>query len=140
LLVSGAGSAIGRAIVQQLDRNSVSRRRDFTFILLGRDTRALENTRRSLANPKAHRVVSVDLRNARAVSREFEKLRPILKDLKAVIANAGVGRDNNGPDRHWLEMIDTNLTGTYRLIHEALPSLRRSRHEYKHVIVLSSVL
>lgn len=61
--------------------------------------------------------------------------------MVSIIANAGVGGENSyGDEDRWDEIIQTNLTGTYRLIQEVLPVLRTSKEKYRHIVMVSSIL
>ena len=60
---------------------------------------------------------------------------------RRVVANAGLGGENHyGPEDRWQEVIDTNLTGTYQLVEEALPFFAPETASYRHIIVISSIL
>ncbi len=136
-LVTGAGSGIGRSIAIKLasasEKNSV--------ILVGRNRSSLEETKSLLPNPRQHEMVSVDLRRPNELRDAFLKIDLPSRNLVAVVANAGVGGDNiYGPNDRWSEILETNLSGTYYLVNEALPSLRASKDEYKHILIVSSIL
>ena len=62
-------------------------------------------------------------------------------ELDGIIANAGIGGENNfGKHDRWNDIIDTNLTGTYLTIQHFLPALKRSKNIYKQIVITSSVL
>lgn len=135
-LVSGAGSGIGRATavaLAQQEGNSV--------VLLGRNKEKLQETLGLLAHKSNHLVVSADLRKPQDLKRAFAEIELSSRNLAAVIANAGVGGENKyGPEDRWSEVIETNLTGTYSLVNEALPALLKGQEEFKHVVIVSSIL
>lgn len=134
-LVSGAGSGIGRAISQALAASG------FKLIMLGRNQQKLEETKKGLENPNLHLCLAVDTTDARALRDAFNAIDLPSLNLSALIANAGIGGENNyGENDRWNEIIETNLSGTYKLVNEALPALRKSQEEYKHVMLTSSIL
>ncbi len=133
-LVSGAGSGIGRAIAISLSKDGSK------VFLLGRNKNSLEETK-NLLTKGDHVILSVDTRDAKALSQAFKEHGLEQSDLAGVIVNAGVGGPNiYGPGDRWDEIISTNLTGAYVLANEALPALKKSRAEFKHLIFISSVL
>jgi NAD(P)-dependent dehydrogenase (short-subunit alcohol dehydrogenase family) len=136
-LVSGAGSGIGRAIAIAL----ASASEENQILLLGRNQEALLETRSFLNDPQRHAILLADIRDQEVLSAEFRRIRLETQELAGVIANSGVGGENHyGPKDRWNEIVDTNLSGTYQLINEALPALRGSSWEYKHIVVVSSIL
>lgn len=136
ILISGAGSGIGRAIAQFMAKHH------FRLLLLGRGEEMLRETRAELTRPDSHKVVSADTRDAEALGAGLRGAG--IEDLFAVVASAGVGGENRyGPEDRWNEIIDTNLSGTYLLVNEALPYLNSNRGEggdFRHVVVISSIL
>lgn len=136
-LISGAGTGIGRAVAISIANQSP----DNEVILLGRTRKTLEETRHLLPDPEVHPIVVVDTSDSKALSQAFSDLKLIKRNLKAIVANAGIGGNNQyGPDDRWDEIIDTNLSGTYRLVNEALPALESRQSEYGHIVVISSIL
>lgn len=130
-LISGAGSGIGLAMAKKLAANGD------TCILLGRNLEKLQKVSASL--PGDHPVFAADVRSW----EELNQVANLLKnqDIHGIIANAGVGGENYwGVADRWEEIISTNLTGTYNLIHSFLPNLRLAKSSYKHIIITSSVL
>ncbi len=136
ILISGAGSGIGRATAQTLARER------FRLLLLGRREQALQETRASLANRDRHKIIAADTRDAEALRAGLSGAG--IEDLFAVVVSAGVGGENQyGPEDRWKEILDTNLTGTYLLVNEALPYLNSNREDnggFRHVVVISSIL
>jgi len=134
VLVSGAGSGIGRAIAMKMAR------RGFSPILLGRTLETLEGTR-AILDGVEHRIMVGDIRDKAALNEGLKKLGIVA--LHGLVANAGVGGENvYGENDRWDEIISTNLTGSYNLINECLPYLRADREESvcRHIVMVSSVL
>ena len=133
VLITGAGCGIGRGIAQCLSNN------DYLLILLGRNLVNLEETRKSLKYPDEHFCISCDIRVSENIDKALQKSK--IKSLYALVANAGIGGENNySSNDRWQEIIDTNLTGTYNTIQESLPYLKNSTAPFKKIIILSSVL
>ena len=133
VLVTGAGSGIGRAISQCLSKNG------YSLILLGRKQDNLETTRNSLEYPDQHQCISCDIRLPKDITKALEKSK--INSLYALVANAGIGGENSySSDDRWHEIIDTNLTGTYNTIQECLPYLKRSKAPFKKIVILASIL
>ncbi len=135
IIITGAGSGIGRACAIELSKNN-----DYSLILCGRRESELAVTRTLLANPEQHSVVKIDLSEPETLKAALE---PHLKkkNLYAIVANAGIGGANlSGPENRWNEIIDTNLSGTYFLIDACLPHLKDSSHSWKHIVAVSSIL
>ena len=108
IIISGAGSGIGRACAEILSKSSS----DNSLILLGRNAQKLEETKSKLLHPSNHIVLPVDITNSQALNHAFAEIKLEERHLSAVIANAGIGGENhygreNVQDR-WHEIINTN--------------------------------
>ena len=131
-LITGAGSGIGRAITVLLATNG------HTCFLLGRNENNLKETLALLPDNK-HQIFLADITDETAIEN-------LLKDnddlvLDGIIANAGIGGENNfGKNDRWNDIINTNLTGTYLTVQYFLPALKRSKNNYKQIVITSSVL
>jgi len=131
IVVTGAGSGIGRSISIALAE------RGHTLILLGRSFENLEFTKRLLKNPEQHQCHTCDIRNSGEIKKALENV----SSLYALIANAGVGGENQyGDQDRWQEVVDTNLTGTYQTIQECLPLIKKNSAPFKKIIIISSIL
>ena len=131
-LITGAGSGIGRAISVLLATNG------HTCFLLGRNENNLKETL-ALLPDNNHQIFLADITDETAIGK-------LLKDnddlvLDGIIANAGIGGENNfGKNDRWNDIINTNLTGTYLTVQHFLPALKRSKNNYKQIVITSSVL
>ncbi len=131
IVVSGAGSGIGRNIAQTLAE------RGYSLILLGRNLENLESTKNLLKDRARHQCQSCDIRN----SAEIRQTLTNVASLYGLIANAGIGGENRyGSRDRWREVIDTNLTGTYQTIQECLPLIKKNSAPFKKIVILSSIL
>jgi NAD(P)-dependent dehydrogenase (short-subunit alcohol dehydrogenase family) len=124
VVVTGAGTGIGRAIAQRLAREGAS------LTLLARDESRL------LDIVPGARTKSVDIRDRGAVQAAFDE------PLDALVANAGIGGPNEpdhssagGGDR-WDDIVQTNLYGTYWCCRAAEPQLS----DGGRIVVTSSIL
>jgi NADP-dependent 3-hydroxy acid dehydrogenase YdfG len=119
IVLSGAGSGIGRATAQVLGEQA-------RLVLVGRNRAKLEETRGRLREPARHAVVATDTRDHLGLRAALGELGLERDGISAVVANAGVGGENHyGDQDRWSEILETNLTGTYKLIQESLPYMRR---------------
>lgn len=133
VLITGAGTGIGRSIAQTLDEQG------FSLILCGRNLENLQETKSQLKNSANHSIHSCDIRKIGDVQSALEKSNT--KTLYSLIANAGVGGENRyGEKDRWQEVIETNLTGTYQTVQECLPYLKKDEAPYKKIVILSSIL
>ena len=131
IVISGAGSGIGRSIAQTLAE------RGYSLILLGRNLENLESTKNLLKNPSQHQCQPCDIRN----SGEIHQALANVSSLYGLIANAGIGGENQyGDQDRWQEIIDTNLTGTYQTIQECLPLIKKNPAPFKKIVIISSIL
>lgn len=133
-IISGAGSGIGQAIAIALSQDSGNQ-----LILIGRNESSLLETKQKLLHTENHILLTSSVTDAVSLKRALTDINP--SNLVSVIANAGVGgpNDYNSNDR-WDEIIDINVKGTYILGQEALPYLKKSNSEYRHVVIVSSIV
>ena len=134
ILITGAGSGIGRATAKCLSK------KNYSLILLGRNQKNLEETQISLESPSDHQCVSCDIRKSEGIVKAMKQIK--IDSIYSLIANAGLGGENkhsSSSDR-WQEIIDTNLTGTYNIIQKSLPYLKKDKTPFKKIIIMSSIL
>ena len=131
IVVTGAGSGIGKSIAITLAE------RGYSLILLGRNLENLESTKSLLNNSEQHQCHTCDIRNSEEIKKALENV----SSLYALIANAGVGGENQyGDQDRWQEVVDTNLTGTYQTIQECIPLIKKDSAPFKKIIIISSIL
>jgi NAD(P)-dependent dehydrogenase (short-subunit alcohol dehydrogenase family) len=133
VVITGAGSGIGRAIANTLAS------KNYSLLLLGRDRSRLEKTREALNEPSKHKSFSCDIRNPDEIKKAITESGA--NNFYALIANAGVGGENHsGNQDRWSEIIETNLTGTYNTVQECIPYLKKNPAEFGKIIIISSIL
>ena len=133
IVVTGAGTGIGRAIARRLDRDGAS------LTLLARDRDRLEATAAMLEHPT--HVVGCDIRDRGKVEKAFAGAAEKHGPVHALVACSGLGGSNGGDagaDR-FDELVATNLNGTYYCCRAALAHLAPGP-EPRHIVVMSSIL
>lgn len=133
IVVTGAGTGIGRAIARRLDREGAS------LTLLARDVQRLEATAAMLEQPT--HVVSCDIRDRGKVEKAFAAAAERLGPVHALVACSGLGGANGGDAKadRFDDLVATNLNGTYYSFRAALEQLAPGP-EARHLVVLSSIL
>ena len=134
VVVSGAGTGIGRAIALRLAREGAS------VTLLARGKARLEETAASIEGTT--HVETCDIRQRRRVDRAMERAAEALGPIHALVAASGVGGPNGegdeGGDR-FDDIVQTNLNGTYHCVRAVLRHLAPGP-DARHVVVISSIL
>jgi 3-oxoacyl-[acyl-carrier protein] reductase len=135
-VVSGASQGIGREIALSLARAGV------TVKALARSAAGLEETR-SLAQgtPGAVDPVICDLTDAQQVAAAVETLLADTGKVDFLINNAGVTRDGllvRMKEEDWAAVLETNLTGVYRLCRAVVPRMLKARSG--SIVNISSVV
>ncbi len=118
VVVTGAGTGIGAAIALRL------REEGATVTGMARD---VERVR-----PNVERALACDIREQAQVEAAFAQVDA---PLYALVANAGIGGENHpGPDDRFVDIVQTNLVGTYWTIRAALEL------GVERIVVTSSIL
>lgn len=128
--VTGASSGIGRATARSLSREGAR------VALAARDRASLVALARELPGSVA---LPCDVTDAAAVAAAVASAASTMGGLDLVVAAAGLGRFGDTatfPVEEWDEVLDVNLRGTFLVVREALPHVRRSSG---HLITLCSV-
>ena len=132
VVVTGAGTGIGRAIARRLAREGAS------LTLLARDRDRLGQTAAALE--VATNVVSCDIRDRGKVDRAFAEAAAALGPVHALVAASGLGGPNaDGPDDRFDELVQVNVNGTYYCCRAAVRHLAPGP-DARHLVVLSSIL
>ena len=132
VVVTGAGTGIGRAIARRLAREGAS------LTLLARDRKRLEETAAAL-DADVH-VTSCDISDRARVDRVFADAAAALGPVSALVAVSGLGGPNaDGPDDRFDELVRVNVNGTYYCCRAAARHLAHGP-EARHLVVMSSIL
>ncbi|MEM7161515.1 MAG: SDR family NAD(P)-dependent oxidoreductase [Bacteroidota bacterium] len=133
-LITGAGTGIGKASAKKLSAQG------HRLILCGRRTHLLEELNNELAGDD-HICLGLDVSNKEKVKSSFQSINLEELNLAGVFANAGIGGENEyGESDRWEEIININLSGVYYTIMESIPSLKKSKEKFKHIMITSSCL
>jgi 3-oxoacyl-[acyl-carrier protein] reductase len=125
VLVTGGNRGIGRAIAE-------------AFLAQG-DLVAV--TSRSGGGPEGALDLRCDVTDAEAVETAFVEAEAQHGPVEVLVANAGITADTlllRMSEDDWASVIDTNLTGTFRLTKRAAKSMLRQRRG--RIILISSVV
>ena len=127
VLVTGGSRGIGRACVERF--------------LAGGD-RVAYTARKPEAEDGNDRLMGIeaDQRDPAAVSSAFDQIEQRWGPVEVLVANAGVTRDQlilRMSEDAWQEVLDTNLTGVYRVTKRAVGPMVRARRG--RIILVSSV-
>lgn len=133
IVVTGAGTGIGRAIARRLSGDGAS------LTLLARDGARLRETADALEQPT--HVVACDIRDRARVAKAFAGAAEHLGPIDALVACSGLGGANGGEAKadRFDELVATNLNGTYYCCRATLAHLAPGP-EARHLVVLSSIL
>ena len=85
--------------------------------------------------------VECDITDQARVDAAFERVEAELGSVGVLVANAGVTKDTllaRMSDADWDAVIDTNLTGTIRVVRRAVRPMTRAR--FGRIILISSVV
>jgi len=133
ILVTGSSRGIGRAVAVELAE------RDVVVNYRSDEAAAAETADRIREAGGDAVTVRADVSESAAVDRLVERAVDAFDSLDAVVNNAGITRPNRleeTTDAEWESVIDTNLSGAFRVTRAAAPHLRESGG---NVVFLSSV-
>ena len=114
IVVTGAGTGIGRATAQRLGRDGAS------LTLLARDRDRLEAVAATMEAPT--HVAACDIRDRGKVEKAFAGAVAELGPIHALVACSGLGGSNGGEAKadRFDDLVSTNLNGTYYCCRAAL--------------------
>jgi 3-oxoacyl-[acyl-carrier protein] reductase len=125
VLVTGGNRGIGRAIAEK-------------FIALGHRVAV---TARSGEGPSGSLTVHADVTDGDSLSAAITAVEEALGPIEVLVANAGITKDTllmRMTDEDFESVIDTNLTGSFRLVKRGINSMIKQR--FGRVIFISSVV
>src|SRR3954465_14081410 len=125
VLVTGGNRGIGRAIAEAFVANG-----DLVAI-----------TSRSGEAPDGVHAVKCDVTDAASVDAAFDEVEAAHGPVEVLVANAGITQDTlllRMSEEDWSKVIETNLTGSYRLAKRAAKGMLRLRRG--RIVFVSSVV
>jgi 3-oxoacyl-[acyl-carrier protein] reductase len=132
-LVTGASGGIGGAIARALHAQGA------TVAVSGTRREALDQLAAELKD-RVH-VLPCNLADKEAVEALVPKAEEAMQKLDVLVANAGVNRDNllvALRDEDWEQVLNVNLTATFRLTRAAVKGMMRRR--FGRIIGITSVV
>ena len=131
VVVTGAGRGIGKAIAQRLARDGAQ------LSLLARGEDALCETADEIGGAFVRRV---DIRDADQVDDAFGAAAEANGPIHALVANSGIGGPNEpGPNDRFLDLVATNLVGTYLCVRAAQRRFAPGP-DRRDIVVIASIL
>lgn len=125
-LVTGGNRGIGRAIAEQL---------------IAAGHRVAVTSRSGEGGPEGALTVAADVTDTASIDAAFSQVEAELGPIEIVVANAGITKDTlllrMGED-DFADVVDTNLTGAFRVVKRASKGMLRAR--FGRVILISSVV
>jgi NAD(P)-dependent dehydrogenase (short-subunit alcohol dehydrogenase family) len=124
-IISGGGSGVGRATAMRLAREG------WRVAILGRRLEPLQATAALAAAGRIHPEVC-DVTDSEAVDRTRDRVLAAFGDVDVLVSAAGTNVQRRALGELSVEdfraLIDTNLVGTFHLVHAFLPAMRRQGH------------
>ncbi len=135
-LVTGASRGIGRAIAVALGA------RGATVLATARSIEAAATTAQEIAKAGgAARALALDIADDRSVEAAMAEALREHATIPLLVNNAGITRDNllmRMKKEDWDQVIDTNLTGIYRVCRSLVPSMVKAK--YGRIVNITSVV
>ncbi|WP_374946971.1 SDR family NAD(P)-dependent oxidoreductase, partial [Agreia sp.] len=98
-------------------------------------------TARSGEGPEGSLTVLADVTDAESIDRAFSEVESALGPVEVLVANAGVTKDTlllRMSEDDFTSVIDTNLSGSFRVIKRASKGMLKAR--FGRIILISSVV
>jgi 2-deoxy-D-gluconate 3-dehydrogenase len=136
-LVTGASRGLGRHFAQVLSRHGAQ------VVALARDAAALADLGRDMQQAnRSFTAIGADVRDAASVDRAVQQAAASAGRLDIVINNAGVALTKPASattDDDWNAVIDTNLSGAFRVARAAAKAMEAAGHGGS-IVNIASVL
>jgi serine 3-dehydrogenase len=124
LLVTGATSGFGAAIVERFVRNG------WRIVATGRRVERLQRLVERHGADRVH-AAAFDMRDGDAMQAALDAIPAPFRDIDVLVNNAGLALGTAPAQRadlaQWRQMIDTNVTALATMTHALLPSLIERR-------------
>ncbi len=135
IVVTGAGTGIGRAIALRLAAGGAQ------LALMARQVDRLEITATAIRGAGGTASVhGCDIRDPAQVDIAFAAAARTHGPLYGLVANSGIGGPNEaGPEDRFSDLVQTNLVGTYHCLRAAQAHLAPGP-DARHLVVISSIL
>jgi NADP-dependent 3-hydroxy acid dehydrogenase YdfG len=134
VLITGAGSGIGRATALELARVGMF------VVATGRRAEPLEAVAAEIgALGGTVATYPLDVRDAAAVVRVVDEVTRASGPIDVLVANAGIHDASNvldGDPNWWRQVVETNVLGVMNACHAVLPGMYERKTG--HVVILSS--
>ena len=134
-LVTGGSRGIGKAIAQKLAETS-----NVAVGYSNSKEQAVEVVNSIQANGGNAIAVQIDVRDNESVEKCFELIEKELSSVEILVNNAGITKDNIFPrlkQDDWDSVIDTNLTGSFRVSQRAIKGMMKNK--WGRIVFISSV-
>ena len=134
-LVTGGSRGIGKAIAQKLAETS-----NVAVGYSNSKKQAVEVVNSIQASGGNAIAVQIDVTDNQSVEKCFELVEKELSSVEILVNNAGITKDNIFPrlkQDDWDSVIDTNLTGSFRVSQRAIKGMMKNK--WGRIVFISSV-
>jgi 3-oxoacyl-[acyl-carrier protein] reductase len=124
-IVTGAGTGVGKATTKRLFSEGCK------VVLIGRDRSKLTRVISELNSKKNLLAVKADITKEADVVNVIEESISAFDTIDILVNNAGILNDptpfHDTSDEQWMDLINTNLIGTFRTTKVVLPIMMKKR-------------
>ena len=134
--VTGGSRGIGKSIALDLGKNF--------HVVVGfsvSNDKAEEVSEKIISNGGSSSTVQIDISKSDSVDAAFSSIEKEYTSVDVLINNAGIAKDNILPrmkEDEWLEVIQTNLTGSFYTSQRAIKLMMKNK--WGRIIFISSVV
>jgi 3-oxoacyl-[acyl-carrier protein] reductase len=126
VLITGGNRGIGYSIAEEFVR---------------RGDRVAVTSRSGTGGPEGALTVAADVTDSASVDAAFSQVEAELGPVEILVANAGITKDTlvlRMTEDDFSSVIDTNLTGTFRVVKRASKNMLKAR--FGRIVLISSVV